>query len=226
MMRRFFVFLTFLILICVGCDKNSNVKIQDIDTEDIQQEDKKKNREVDERGHTINFKPLQKNGDIAVFYKEVSWNDIAEVDNNLVDLDCNYIQKVVVCYPKNINLYTLICIDFETGECYMGIPPEYIELEEPTCYLDDNRIEEFRGFMNKFVKKWDANYGPGFSKDYESTDEVDWVIYVAYMDGSVEKYYGAGSSLGICSPEDFYFFKKKVDRFILDVLDESAVPED
>lgn len=224
-MKRYFLLLTILLMVCVGCEQNSNVKTQDVDTQDLnteytQQDNKNNNSEADEIGHTRNFKPLQKNGDIAVFYKEVSWNDIAEIDNHLVDLDCTNIQKVVVCYPKDINLYTLISVDLENGECYMGIPPKYIELEEPTCYLDDNRIEEFRGLINKYVKKWDANYGPGFSKEYESTDQVDWVIYVAYTDGSVEKYYGAGPSLTMCSPEDFYTFKRKVDQFILDVLDD------
>lgn len=46
------------------------------------------------------------------------------------------------------------------------------------------------------------------------------MIYVAYTDGSVEKYHGAGPSLTMCSPEDFYTFKRKVDQFILDVLDD------
>lgn len=64
-MKRYFLLLTILLMVCVGCEQNSNVKTQDVDTQDLnteytQQDNKKNNSEADEIGHTRNFKPLQK----------------------------------------------------------------------------------------------------------------------------------------------------------------------
>ena len=46
-MKRYFLLLTILLMVCVGCEQNSNVKTQDVDTQDLNteytQQDNKKN---------------------------------------------------------------------------------------------------------------------------------------------------------------------------------------